>query len=86
MKKVDMFFWEIGYEADIKKQLCALMSDIETLMSDIKKSKNRDVSIQRKFNKIEYLFSLLEKMKVDIIDLEKGEKITYDKLKAKYDK
>lgn len=86
MKKVDMFFWEIGYEADIKKQLCALMSDIKTLMSDIKKSKNRDVSIQRKFNKIENLFSLLEKMKVDIIDLEKGEKITYDKLKAKYDK
>ena len=86
MKKVDMFFWEIGYEADIKKQLCALMSDIKTLMSDIKKSKNRDVSIQRKFNKIEYLFSLLEKMKVDIIDLEKGEKITYDELKAKYDK
>lgn len=49
MKKVDMFFWEIGYEADIKKQLCALMSDIA-------KSKNRDVYIQRKFNKIEYFF------------------------------
>lgn len=86
MKKVDMFFWEIGYEADIKKQLCALMSDI-------KESKNRNASIQRKFNKIKYLFSLLDKMKVDIIDLEKGEKIkveeikrTYVDLKAKYDK
>lgn len=78
MKKVDMFFWEIGYEADIKKQLCALMSDIE-------KSKNRDVSIQRKFKKIEYLFSLLDKMKVDIIDLEKGENIKVEEIKRTYD-
>lgn len=85
MKKVDMFFWEIGYEADIKKQLCALMSELCALMSDIEKSKNRDVSIQRKFNKIEYLFSLLEKMKVDIIDLEKG-KINVEDIKSTYDK
>ena len=55
MKKVDMYFWEIGYEVDIKKQLKMAIDDIE---SNDKRSRK----------KINHLYSLLSKMKVDGFD------------------
>lgn len=55
MKKVDMYFWEIGYEVDIQKQLKKAIADIE---SNDKRSRK----------KINHLYSLLSKMKVDGFD------------------